>query len=294
MKLLSALLSALALTSTSAFAEPFAITVQNAGSKTGSFAQQSIAYSQDLESLGYTVTLDIPDNHCIGAAKAIQAQEPVLVPWASDYEAEGRYLGGCITVDVPQAQVIRFDRNVLHVCTLNSSRNEFDTTSGRLGGSLPQTLLDRAMNVVNKHFGVEHRTIRYNGSGDLKTAMFNGEIDYALLSLKHAKDATSRGASCFYTFGDQLIDNTENLITIVGNEHEDVLTIGYDAVWLALNMSDKQVAQLRNDVRGLHTDSNSAIFNYTDGDKNVTPVWELTSEESAAKFEQSVQALKAQ
>lgn len=272
-------------------AEPFDITVLNAGSKTGSFAQQSIAYSQDLEKLGYSVTLDVPDNHCIGVNKSKRIQGPILMPWSSDYEAEGRWMNGCVTFDVQPNQVIRYDRNTLQVCTLNGSKQEFNTTSKRVGVTPPKVTKQRAMNVVNEHFNTNHRVIEYNGSGATKTALFNGEVEYAVLSIKHVRDVTAKGATCFYTFGERAAENTESLVEIIGSDYTSVLTVGYDAVWLALNMSDEQISQLSGDIRNLHTNSESFIYQYTDGDRKVTPRWDVTSAEGADMFEQSVKSM---
>ena len=79
----------IALFSTTAFAAE-KLTILNSGSKTGGFSMQSQAYSTDLAS-SYDVNLVNPGDRCVALGSLLpKIDGPVLMPWASDYEAVGR------------------------------------------------------------------------------------------------------------------------------------------------------------------------------------------------------------
>ena len=45
--------------------------------------------------------------------------------------------------------------------------------------------LARIVKELNNQYGTSHTGVTYNGSGDTRLALINGEVDYALLSKKH-------------------------------------------------------------------------------------------------------------
>ena len=78
------------------------LTILNSGSKTGGFSMQSTAYSKDLAK-EYNVTLVNPGDRCVALGSLLpKIKGPVLMPWASDYEAVGRD-GGCVKFDINKA-----------------------------------------------------------------------------------------------------------------------------------------------------------------------------------------------
>jgi len=78
--------AAVALFSTTAVAAD-KLTIINSGSKTGGFSMQSTAYSTDLAK-DYDVTLVNPGDRCVALGSLLpKISGPVLMPWASDYEA---------------------------------------------------------------------------------------------------------------------------------------------------------------------------------------------------------------
>ena len=105
----------IALASTPAFAAE-KLTIINSGSKTGGFSMQSTAYAADLAK-DYDVTLVNPGDRCVALGSLLpKIDGPVLMPWASDYEAVGRD-GGCVKFDINTAITLRYDSAPLFVCT---------------------------------------------------------------------------------------------------------------------------------------------------------------------------------
>ena len=262
------------------------ITVLNAGSKTGSFAQQSTAYADDLTQAGYNVTLDIPGNHCLAINKFTLIDGPVLMPWASDYEAGGRMGEDCTTFSFDASDIIRYNRTSIQACTLNSTKDVFDNGSGKIGVTTPKWLWQRTINIINHNFGTTHTQIDYNGSGDLRTALLNGEVDFAFLSPKHAKKVIAQGAMCFYTFGDST-DSIPSIIDMVHVNDKKFMYLGYDQVWLALNMSDTQKQALRSEIIKYHNTTGTATNNYS----VQTIDWSMPANVAKKQFETSVFSL---
>ena len=94
----------IALFSTSALAAE-KLTILNSGSKTGGFSMQSQAYATDLAGL-YDVDLINPGDRCVALGSLLpKITGPVLMPWASDYEAVGRD-NGCVSFDINQARAL--------------------------------------------------------------------------------------------------------------------------------------------------------------------------------------------
>ena len=78
------------------------LTILNSGSKTGGFSMQSTAYSTDLAK-EYNIKLVNPGDRCVALGSLLpKIKGPVLMPWASDYEAVGRD-GGCVKFDINTA-----------------------------------------------------------------------------------------------------------------------------------------------------------------------------------------------
>jgi len=70
------------------------------------------------------------------------------------------------------------------------------------------------------------------------------------------------------------------------------LIAGYDAVWLALNMTADEVATLRARIKEVHMDSSSAMFEYTQGGKVLNVMWDLTPSQITTQWETSVKNLQ--
>lgn len=267
------------------------LNILNTGSETGSLAQETIALTQDFTALGYTVNFENPGNHCLAIERAKKISEPLIMPWASDYEAGGRAGTDCVTYEFKAENVIRYNRTSLQLCTVNSNVDDFNTKSGLIGITPAWPIQERAVGVINKHFNTEHRAIQYNGSGDLKTALFNGEVSYAILSPKHAANVVEVGGHCFYSLGNAL-PGMPSLPELVNNDDSRYLYLGWDIVFLALNMTAEQFEIVRNQFADIHNNPDSAMYTYTAGNTLLETDWAVTGDQAVEKFEQSVDALK--
>lgn len=265
--------------------------ILNTGSETGSFAQETIALSTDFENLGYDVDFRNPGNHCLAIELAKTITDPLLMPWASDYEAGGRSGNDCVSYEFAAENVIRYNRTSLQMCTVNNNADTFSVESGLIGITPAWPIQERAVNVINNFFNIEHKAIRYNGSGDLKTALFNGEVEYAILSPKHAADVVNFGGHCFYSLGDSLPD-MPSLPQLVNSDDSRYLYLGWDTVFLALNMNAEQISLLREQLINIHNDQNSAMYGYTNGNTLLVTDWNIDNVQAFENFEQSVFALQ--
>mgnify|MGYP004167326283 CR=1 FL=1 len=265
------------------------LTVLNAGSKTGYFAMQMTAISKDL-SPHYDVDLKIPGDYCTAIKMLENIKGPVLMPWANDFEAIGRDGTGCATHVVNPTQVVRYDISVMCLCSMKYDAESMMKNIHNVGHTVPAKPFDRAITAVNESFGTKLKPIAYDGSGATKTGLYNGEVDFAMLSFKHGKDIIKNGGSCFYEFSADPKGNFEALGIL--DPSNKLLIAGYDAVWLALNMTDDQIAVLKDRIFTAHQNPNSSIYGYTDGGKAIKIYWNMTAEQTTQMWETSVQNLR--
>lgn len=288
MKKLILLFVTVCLFATNSFAKD-KITVLNAGSKTGYFAMQMTGISKDLSPF-YNIDLKIPGDYCTAIQMLKNIDGPVLMPWANDFEAIGRDGNGCATFDVDPSQVVRYDISTMCLCSMTYGAESMIVNDHTVGHTVPAKPFNRAINAVNTSFGSKLKPIAYDGSGAVKTGLYNGEVDYVMLTLKHGKEIIANGGNCFYEFSSDPNGNFEALGTLDPNNK--LLIAGYDAVWLALNMSDDEISVLKNHIKQAHDDPNSAIYTYTEGGKAIKIMWDLPAEEITNMWENSVRNLQ--
>ena len=270
-----------ALTTTAAFAND--LTILNSGSKTGGFSMQSTAYSQDLAG-AYNVTLVNPGDRCVALGSLLpNISGPVLMPWASDYEAVGRD-GGCVTFDVTSAHVLRYDSAPLYVCTRGG---DIRADSGRVAHTVPvDGPLATLVRELNTQFGTDHSPVVYDGSGDARLALINGEVDFALLSKKHVLVVTE--ADSAITCDTSLASAGPNSLPAeTGNQ---ALAFGWDMPWLALNMDATQAAELQRNMMMSHLNCSTAIGTWTKCNSVYTTRWDLTVDEVVQRWEPMVKS----
>ena len=270
-----------ALTTTAAFAND--LTILNSGSKTGGFSMQSTAYSQDLAG-AYNVTLVNPGDRCVALGSLLpNISGPVLMPWASDYEAVGRD-GGCVTFDVTSAHVLRYDSAPLYVCTRGG---DIRADSGRVAHTVPvDGPLATLVRELNTEFGTDHSPVVYDGSGDARLALINGEVDFALLSKKHVLVVTE--ADSAITCDTSLASAGPNSLPAeTGNQ---ALAFGWDMPWLALNMDATQAAELQRNMMMSHLNCSTAIGTWTKCNSVYTTRWDLTVDEVVQRWEPMVKS----
>ena len=265
------------------------LTILNAGSKTGSFAMQMTAVSKDLQK-HYDIDLKIPGDYCTALQMLKNIEGPVLMPWANDFEAIGRDGNGCATFEVKPAQVVRYDSTVMCICSVKHNGESLMKNQHTVGHTMPAKPFNRALEAINSSFGAKIKPIAYDGSGATKTGLYNGEVDYAMVSIKHGRDIIKNGGSCFYEFS---ANKNSDLVALATMDPSNKLLIaGYDAVWLALNMSTKEVKKLRQLIKEVHQDPSSAMYEYTQGGKVLNVMWDLSPSEITTQWETSVTNLQ--
>ena len=275
-------------TTTSSFAKD-KLTVLNAGSKTGYFAMQMTGISKDLSPF-YNIDLKIPGDYCTAIQMLKNINGPVLMPWANDFEAIGRDGNGCATYEVKPEQVVRYDISVACLCTMKYDADSMMKNKHTVGHTVPAKPFNRAITAVNDSFGAQLKPIAYDGSGAVKTGLYNGEVDFAMLTIKHGKEIIANGGKCLYEFSADPQGNFEALGTL---DHSNKLLIaGYDAVWLALNMTKEQIADLKTLIRQAHNNPNSAIYGYIQGGKAIKIHWDLEPDTLTDMWETSVKNLQ--
>ena len=282
------LLSIFAVLSVTTVANADELTILNSGSKTGSFSMTSIAYYTDLMTEFDNIQLINPGNRCVALTSILpRLSGPVLMPWASDYEASGRD-GGCVTFDISQGHVIRYNAEPMNVCHMGGI--DVTVNSGRIGHTVPADgPLSRASGAINNSFGTDHTNVVYDGQGDTRLALINGEIDYALLAREHAAYVISHGGVC-----DVDLSNNPTTSLYSRADNNPQLVFGFDNVWLGLNMSQDQALELRDTLIAAHNNCESASARYTGCGELVNIVWDITDEQALARWEPVVESQRAE
>lgn len=270
------IIGAALLYSTAAMAD--SITILNSGSKTGGFSMQSTAYSQDLAK-DFDITLVNPGDRCVALGNLLpKITGPVLMPWASDYEAVGRD-GACVTFDINQGTVVRYDTSPVYICTRGG---DITKDSGKVGHTVPANgPLARVITELNKELGTSHLPVVYDGSGDARLAIINGEVDYALLSKKHTGIVMEADSSinCDTSLA------VDGLAASTGNKK---LAFGFDTVWLVLNADANTTNKIKMSMMEKHLNCNSAIGTWSKCNTTLNSRWDLTVEEASKNWETMV------
>ena len=259
------------------------LTILNSGSKTGGFSMQSTAYSTDLAK-EYNVTLVNPGDRCVALGSLLpKIKGPVLMPWASDYEAVGRD-GGCVKFDINKAITIRYDSAPLFVCTRGGNIRK---DAGKVAHTVPvDGPLARVVKEMSKEFGIDHKAVVYDGSGDARLALINGEVDYALLSKKHTLVVKEADATinCDISLAS---GGPNSLPAETGN---DKLSFGWDMTWMALNMNQAEADKLQQVMMQKHLNCSSAIGSWSKCNTVYNTRWDLNTDEINSRWEPMVES----
>ena len=262
------------------------ITIINTGSSSGSFALQSTALSQDLTEF-YNVKFENPGDACVAINLLGKTKTPAIIPWASDLEAVGRDGIGCVTYDFEPAQVLRYHSDAYQICTM-----QYDSLQGEhtIGHTTPKFVFERVVGVLNSATGGSLKPITYDGSGDARKALLGGEIDFAILSPKHAGRVMKEGAKCLWEFS----NNTSSEVIALQNEYPNTkgLSLSTDIVFLAVNMESKQIESLKEQFKTVHLSQGTAMNEYTGNGTVFDILWDLPSDEIVSRWESSVVALQ--
>jgi hypothetical protein len=265
------------------------ITVLNAGSKTGSFAIQMTTLSKDLAD-DYNVDLKIPGDYCTALQMMDDIKEPFIMPYANDYESIGRDGEGCGTLAFEPSNVIRYDSTSFVICSMDGDNKWFLESPATVGHTLPATVFARSINAMNDSFGAQLTPVMYDGSGATKTGLYNGEVDYVLLSIKHGRDIMSNGGQCHYEFSND--ENTDLVALGLLDKNNKQFVAGYHSVWLGYNMSDEQLSDIKSKIQAIHNDPNSGMFDYTKGGTVLKYYFDLNDKEIVDLWENSVTNLR--
>ena len=283
----------LALAAVAAFGSAIAadVTVLNTGSKTGGFSVESGAYAKDLAQ-GRSVEFVSPGQYCAAYAIVSKATTPMLFPWASDFEAAGRDGAGCATVAFKDAQVVRYNSDSMRVCSVDkafTAEGFIKKGSGaKVGHTTPDYAFARAVRAVNESFGTQHKPVTYNGTGDLKTALINGEVNYGFFTAKWVKEIVAAGGACHYVMNSAGADGLPGLNAKDPNNR--FLTVGYDTVWLMINADEATVAKVKADMMAAHANTNSAINTATNNTLKID--WNQSPADIRSSWEKAVGALR--
>ena len=235
------------------------LTVLNTGSKTGGFSQQSLAYYMDLAKMKgdfNTIQLVNPGNRCVAMnAILLKLEGPVLFPWGSDMEAEKR----CDTsFNVASAKIVRFVEKFQYLCQVDP-KLDVTKNSGRIGHRLPLNgSYSKTVKAVNNSFGTKHKNIAYDGWGNAKIALLNGEIDYAIVSPPGNAQIEAEGGTCR-----KLSRDKASLFALDG-KNKDLVSSNID-VWIALNMTAEQANDLSKKLKKIHYECDTAISKWQKG-----------------------------
>lgn len=262
------------------------ITIINTGSSSGSFALQSTALSQDLTQY-YNVKLENPGDACVAINLLEKTKTPTIIPWASDVEAVGRDGVGCVTYNFEPSQVLRYHSDAYQICTM-----QYDSLEGKhtIGHTSPKFVFERAVGVLNSATGGSLKPITYDGSGDARQALLSGEIDFAILSPKHAGKVMKEGAKCLWEFSSESKGDVVALQTEYPNTKG--LSLSTDIVFIAVNMDSNQIATLKDQFKTVHLTQGTAMNEYTGNGSVFEILWDLPSNDIINRWETSVSALQ--
>jgi hypothetical protein len=249
MKLLT--ITVFILSTTCTFAET--MTILNTGSESGTFAAVATALTADL-STTYDVDFQNPGKSCV----AIKANLPIIsgpaiLQWGNDLEASGRDGEGCATLAIKPEQVIAYTASPLFTCHMKDINITKD--SGVVGYTTPAYAFSRVVTAINSSFATTHVGVSYDGSGDARAALLSGELDFALLTEKHAKKVVEEGAVCNLTTSSE----GENALISKDPTNED-LVIEFTTVMLALNTD---ADTLKNLVKAAYNNKDTAFGTLT-------------------------------
>jgi hypothetical protein len=268
--------TALILTTTAAFADN--LTILNTGSNSGSWAAITTALSADLAA-NYTIDFQNPGKHCVAINSNLpNISGPVLLPWGNDLEAVGRDGEGCATLKVLPEQIIAYAASPLFVCHIKDLN--IITNSSTVGYTTPVYPKVRLIDAINSSFNTAHVGVAYDGSGDARAALLSGEIDYALLTEKHANKVLKEGAVC------DISTSAEGANALISKDpSNNDLVIEFTTVLLAINTDADTLKTL---VKTAYEDKDSAFGQFTGStgyDWSYGPTLQALYEDSVKKMQ---------
>ena len=243
--------------------------IVSAGSKTGSLTMQATAYASDLANT-YQLQLSAPGNFC-QALTQVNSTTPTMFLWAHDFEAAVQ--SGQCPVKLPaNMQPIRFIKSSSLICSLTNADSIFKGNA-KIAHTVPKKMFSTVISNINTAFGTAHQGVMFNGSGQVRLALLNGEVDLAILTNEHADVIRSKGGSCKFVLDDQ--SNMPGVVPLQQFSQSVKLRHSFNTMVYAVNMSKAQAAELKRNMQQAHKNCNSAICQYTRCDSLLDLSWEI-------------------
>ena len=247
------------------------LTILNTGSKTGGFSKQSLAYYTDLSKYKKDfglVNLVNPGNPCVAINNLLPKIDGMLImPWGSDMEA--KYPTACgATIDMTKARVIKFVEKYQYLCTANG---QVDVTrdAGRVGFNKVNGGLPKTIKAINDSFATKHKQVGYDGWGAAIIAMFNGEVDYVIVSPPGNAQVEAKGGECMplSRSDDSLWSKHDSK-----SKNPDLVASNIDT-WLVYNATDEQAKSLTAKIKKVHFECDTSMSKLMQGcDKEGTSI----------------------
>ena len=288
MKITTILTGALALVSSLAFANDKLVIV-NTASNSGQMITMARAFDEDLKKFGYATEIVSPGNNCQanGIYRSIPTDQPVLINLDSFSQADpmSGKITGCDAVMPTQDDLLWTYLDHMHLCTFNSKDDPqaiFQSGAAfRVGVTPPAHVFEDLVTSLNDENSTDNKRVQYKGSGDVRAALINGEVDYSILSTKHSKRVMSKGAVCVAEFTKhQSLMDLPKVSELSAGGHE--FDTSFSTVWALKNSSPESVEKMRKIMYDLLHDMDSAIIAERGGKTPVNYMgWEKSYAERA-------------
>ena len=242
------------------------IIVLNTNTNNGSQFTQAKAFAEDLESLGYEVQFVSPGNTCQANAflKTVPTDLPVFVN-INVFQADplAGNIRNCSGLMVSEQDLISVNLDHYYLCTVTQRDNPTalfqEDAEFRIGHNAPRGYWTPLLETINAENNAHNRIIQYGGTGRQITALYAGELDYAILTTNHTFNVEAKGAVCFAEFTKHRTLRYEHTVADLSAGTAE-LDASLANAWALKNATDKQVAKLRLEVRALFEDYDSNII----------------------------------
>jgi len=246
------------------------LTILNTGSKTGGFSQQVLAYYTDMAKMKKdfgAVNLINPGNKCVAIKQLLPNMKGyVLMPWGSDHEAKQRIDGNCgASIDITKVPVVRFVEKFQYICKADANL-DVTKNSGRIGYNKVVIALPKTISAINSSFGTSQKAVGYDGWGAAVIALFNGEVDYAIVSPPGNLQVEDKGGNCIP------LSSAENSLFAKDtvNQNANLIASNIDA-WLLFNATNDQALDIKSKLQKIHYECDTAMSKWQKGcDKDGT------------------------
>lgn len=278
----------ISLVSSFAFASDKLVIV-NTASNSGQMITMARAFDEDLKKLGYETEIVSPGNNCQanGIYRSIPSDQPVLINLDSFSQADpmSGKISGCEAVMPTADDLLWTYLDHMHLCTFTQKDDPTAIFNKggqfRVGVTPPSHVFENLVGGINNENSTNHKRVQYKGSGDVRAALLNGEVDYSILSTKHSKRVMSKGAVCVAEFTKhKTLMNLPKVSDLSAGDGE--FDTSFSTVWALKNSSQESVEKMRKIMYDLLHNMDSAIVAERGGKTPVNYMgWEKSYAERA-------------